>query len=130
MIFVNPTEHTIVLDALGFDPVEPGGEVELPLGVCAPYRTDNGRRGKSPVEQVAPQLHPKNPEERKVWLEVPAPTVPVSKIVSNAPRHLQPQPEAPGVKALREKAEAAAKIKASKASALPVTNVSAPAPKA
>lgn len=106
MIFVNPTEHTIKLDALGFDPVEPKGEVELPLSVCAPYRMDNGTRGKSPVEQVAPQLQPKDPEECKAWNDVPAPPTPVSKIVANFPRHLQPQPESPGVKALREKAEA------------------------
>lgn len=127
MIFVNPTEHTIKLDALGFDPVSPKGEVELPLTVCAPTRTDNGQRGKSPVEQVAPQLHPKSEADRKAWLEIPAPPIPQSKIVANAARHLQPQPEAPGVKALREKAEAA---KAQKPAASSQPNVSAQAGKA
>lgn len=133
MIFVNPTDHVIKLDAIGLDPVAAKAEVEIPLSLCAPYRTDNGQRGKSPVEQVAPQLHPKNADERKAWEEIPAPPVPQSKIVANASRHLQPQPESPGVKALREKAEAAARAKAAnsapKATASPQTNANAPAAK-
>jgi hypothetical protein len=123
MVFTNPTEHTVRLDALGFDSVGPGQDVELPLTLCAPYRTDNGQRGKSAVEGVAPQLRPKSEEDYKAWLDVPPPPVPVSKIVSVAARAPS---EPPGVKALREKAEA---LKA-KASASPQAKVSASAGKA
>ena len=136
MIFHNPTEHTVKLDALGLDPVGPGQDCEIPLYLAAPTRTDNGNRGKSPVEQVAPQLHPKNEEDRKLWLEVPTPVAPQSKIVSVTAR--MPS-ESPGVKALREKKEAAEASKAKatqtpanttqKATASPQANVSAPAGK-
>lgn len=103
MVFTNPTEHTVNLGSLGIDPVGPGKDVEIPLTLAAPYRMDNGSRGKSPVEQVAPQLRPKNNDDLAEWLKVPPSATPVSRIVSVSPR--QPV-EAPGVKALREAAAA------------------------
>lgn len=134
MIFTNPTNLTIKLDALGMDPVGPGQDVELPLQYCAPKRTDNGQRGKSPVESVAPQLRPKSDEDHKAWLEVPTPVTPQSRIVSVSARPVQ---EAPGVKSLRERAEAQKAAKATatanaapKATASPLANVSASSVKA
>jgi len=110
MVFHNPTEFTIKLDALGLDPVGPGQDCEIPLYMAAASRMDNGGRGKSPVEQVAPQLHPKHAEDRKIWEEVPPPPIPQSKIVSVTARAAH---ESPGVKALREKKEATQKLTAS-----------------
>jgi hypothetical protein len=104
MVFTNPTKHIINLSALGIDSVEPGKDVEIPLSLAAPYRMDNGQRGKSPIEQVAPQLQPKNKEDLEAWLKVPPAPIPVSKIVSVAKREVQ---EAPGVRALREAAQKA-----------------------
>ena len=109
MKFVNPTDHTINLHAIGCGEVEPKGEVDIPLYLCAPSRTDAGNRGKSAVENVAPQLEPKDPADKKAWKAVPAPPTPISKTVTIAPR---PVAEAPGVKALREAKEAQAKAQA------------------
>lgn len=125
MVFTNPTEHTVKLAALGFDPVPPGKDVELPLEVCAPYRMDNGERGKSPVEQVAPQLRPKDPGEFEVWRKVPEPARAQSKIVTIAKRDPS---EAPGVRALRE--QKAAANAAPKATVSPQPNANASAGKA
>jgi hypothetical protein len=104
MVFMNPTKFTLNLSALGIDPVEPGKDVEIPLALAAPYRMDNGQRGKSPLEQVAPQLQPKSKEDLEAWLKVPSPPTPTSRIVSVSKRPVQ---EAPGVKALREAAQKA-----------------------
>lgn len=109
MTFHNPTEHTLRLESVGLEDVGPGEECEIPLALCAPTRTDNGNRGKSPIEQVAPQLQPKNPSDLKTWKQVPPPPIPTSKIVSVSPRQAS---ESPGVKALREQREADAKAKA------------------
>lgn len=103
--FVNKSDHLIILDSVGLDPVPAGGTVEVPLHLAAPTRRDSGNRGKSPIEQVAPQLEPKDPEVKALWLQAPEPATPVSKIVSITPRAPS---EAPGVKALREKREAQA----------------------
>lgn len=111
MKFVNPTDHTINLNAIGCGEVPPKGEVDIPLYLCAAQRTDAGNRGKSAVENVAPQLEPKDPEEKKLWKKIPDAPTPVSKIVTIAAR---PVAEAPGVKALREQKEAAAKAQANK----------------
>ncbi len=127
MLFTNPTPHTVKLDALGFDSVGPGEDVELPLALCAPHRKDNGQRGNSPVENIAPQLRPKDPGEHELWSKVPPHGVPISKLVSVAPR---PAQESPGVKALREKREAAALAEAQKALASPQPNANAVAGKA
>lgn len=131
MVFHNPTEHTIKLDSIGLDPVAPGQDVEVPLYLAAPVRADNGQRGKSPLEQVAPQLHPKDPADKAAWLEVPPHATAQSKIVTIAARAPS---ESPGVKALREKAEAAAKAKvqnvAPNALGKPQTSATAPAGKA
>lgn len=105
MIFTNPTDYTIKLEAIGHDPVAPGADVELPLELCAPTRKDNGERGKSPVEQVAPQLHPKHPADHEAWKQTPAPAKGESKIVTVAARAAS---ESPGVKALRDAAAAQA----------------------
>jgi hypothetical protein len=133
MLFHNPTEHTINLDALGMDPVLPDGEVAIPLHMAAPLRTDNGNRGKSPVEQVAPQLRPKNPTDLKAWLAIPEPVKQESKIVTISAR----SPSEPaGVRALREKKEAEARKLAASVQNKPQqatgslqTSVSAPASK-
>ncbi len=100
MLFINPTDHEINLSAIGMDPVPPKGEVEIPFHLCAPIRKDNGCRGASSLEGVAPQLQPKNPAQAKAWMEVPDHGPQQSKIVSVSAR---PMNEAPGVKALREK---------------------------
>ncbi len=109
MTFVNPTEHTLNLASLGLGTVPPKGEIELPLFLCAPTLTDNGNRGKSPIECVAPQLKPKNTEDASLWNKVPAPPTPTSRVVSVSPRQAS---EAPGVKALREQKEAQAQRQA------------------
>lgn len=103
MLFTNPTSHTINLDPLGLDQVAPGEDVAIPLHLAAPTRGDNGTRGKSAVESVAPQLHPKDPTDHEAWKKVPAPPTAESKIVSISSR---PASEAPGVKALRDQREA------------------------
>lgn len=133
MKFVNPTENTINLHAIGCGVVAPGGEVDIPLYLCAPGRTDAGNRGKSAVENVAPQLEPKDEADKKAWKAIPEAPTPVSKIVTIAPR---PVAEPAGVKALREQKEAAAKAQASKpenkpqqATGAAQTNASAPAAK-
>lgn len=127
MVFHNPTEHTIRLDAIGLDPVPPNGEVEIPISLAAPTRTDNNQRGKSPLEQVAPQLEPKDPADRADWLKIPPHASPQSRVVSVTAR---PASEAPGVKALRESREAKAASEAQKATASLKPNDSAKAGKA
>lgn len=109
--FKNPTKHTIKLESVGLDDVPPEGEIDVPLALAAPGRTDSGVRAKSPIECVAPQLIPADESDRKAWMDVPAPPTPVSKIVSIAARAPQ---EAPGVKALREKREALVKAEQEK----------------
>lgn len=111
MKFKNPTEHVLLLDAVGLPPVAPGGEVEIPDHLAAPGRTDAGARAKSPIECVAPQLVPADKNDREAWMKTPPAPTPVSKIVTVAKR--MPD-EAPGVKALRElraKQQAEAKAK-------------------
>ncbi len=103
MTFVNPTEHTLKLVSIGLPSVLPGGEIEIPLYLCAAKISDNGNRGKSPIECVAPQLRPKYESDHAIWTSIPAPPTPVSKVVSVSPRQAS---EAPGVKALREQKEA------------------------
>jgi hypothetical protein len=129
MTFTNPTEHTLRLDAIGLDPVGPGKDVEIPLHLAAATRTDAGQRGKSPVEQVAPQLKPKREEDHKIWSQVP-PVMPAqSKVVTVTAR---PASEAPGVKALRDAkaAQAAQAASAQKPVASAQTSGTATAPKA
>jgi hypothetical protein len=105
MRFVNPTDHDINLHAIGCGIVKPGAEVEIPLYLCAPGRTDAGNRGKSAVENVAPQLEPKSEADKKTWKGIPDEPIPQSKIVSITAR----APSEPaGVKALRDQKEAAA----------------------
>ena len=122
MCFTNPTTHQIKLDAIGLDPVGPGEDCEIPLTLCAPTIRANGTRGKSPLEEVAPQLVPKDKIDHENWMKVPEPLPPQSKIVTIAGR--MPS-EAPGVKALRD----AAAAKATKAPVSSQTNVSTPATK-
>lgn len=117
MLFTNPTDYTIKLDSLGLDPVPPKSDVEIPLSLAAPYRHDNGSRGKSAVESVAPQLVPKDPQDLAAWNKIPEMLKQESRIVTVAAR---PAAEAPGVKALL-----AAKANASQnATAKPTANVS------
>lgn len=99
MKFKNTSQHVVILDSVGLDPVAPGGEVDIPLELAAPGRSDSGARSKSAIECVAPQLEPSAEADRKLWKQTPPPPEPRSKIVSVSAR--QPQ-EAPGVKALRE----------------------------
>lgn len=103
MLFTNTTNHTIVLDAVGLDPVPPNGDCLVPLTLAAPIRADNGQRGASPIEQVAPQLQPKDPAELKEWKKVPPMATPVSRVVTLSKRDPS---EPPGVRALREAQEA------------------------
>lgn len=138
MKFVNPTDRIVNLHSIGCGEVEPGADVEIPLYLCAPSRTDAGARGKSAVEAVAPQLKPKDAADEKIWKQIPAPPIPQSKVVTIQAR---PASEAPGVKALREHKEAqalaAAKAKAAtpankpqQAAGAAQTNANAPADKA
>ena len=100
MKFKNPTETSINLGPIGLGIVEPGDEVDIPLDLCAPNRMSSGARGKSSLENCAPQLIPVVAHESKVWKATPSEPTPVSKIVTVS------RPvvviEAPGVKALRE----------------------------
>lgn len=119
MKFKNPTDHVIILDAVGLPPVAPKGEVEIPDDLAAPGRTDAGQRSKSAIECVAPQLEPSDKADKEAWLKVPPMPAPVSKIVSVGRR--EPQ-EAPGVKALRElRAKQQAEAKAKSDTVTPVT---------
>lgn len=118
MKFKNTTDHVIILDALGLPPVAPKGTVDVPEELCAPSRTDGGQRAKSALECVAPQLEPVDPEDKKVWLDLPPLPEPRSRVVTIAKRAPE---EAPGVKALRdlrakqqEAAVAAAKVEVKK----------------
>ena len=122
MRFKNPTQHVILLDAIGLDPVAPGGTVDVPIELCAPGRGDNGKRSKSSLENVAPQLMPFAEEDATAWKATPAVPAPVSRIVSIAGRR---PTEAPGVKALREQREQAIK-KAQEAKASSETKSVAP----
>jgi len=123
MTFHNPTDHMIKLDAIGLDPVPPKSDAEIPLTLAAPTRKDNGTRGKSALEQVAPQLHPKNSKDHDAWKQTPEPVVPKSKIVAVTAR---PANEAPGVKTLRD---LKALAEAEKSSGSPQDNVSTTATK-
>lgn len=99
MTFVNTSQDTVSLDSIGYHiPIAPGDEVEIPFAIAAPTRKDNGTRGKSPIEMIAPQLTPKHSEDAKVWGKVPPLPTPVSRVVTVAPRHAA---EAPGIAALR-----------------------------
>ena len=98
IVFTNPTEHTLDLAAVGLGSVSPGQDVPVPLYLCAPRRTDNGGRGKSPIEQVAPQLKPKDKADAELLAITPPEPKPVSKIVSVTARA---PGEAPGVAAIR-----------------------------
>jgi len=100
----NPTEHIIRLGMLDLPDVPPKGDVEVPLHLAAPGRTDNGARGKSSIEQVAPQLQPKSPKDQALLGQVPAESPRESKIVTVARREVR---EAPGVAALRAARKAA-----------------------
>ncbi|HEY6018724.1 MAG TPA: hypothetical protein VIY48_02190 [Candidatus Paceibacterota bacterium] len=115
MKFKNPTEHTINLDAIGLDPIGPGETVDVPLHLAAPGRGDNNARTKSAIECVAPQLHPVEESDHKAWKSVPPAPTPISKIVSIQQGPVQKDP--PGVKALREAAQAQAAKAAQKAQA-------------
>ncbi len=101
--FFNPTTHTITLDSIGLESVGPGESIDVPIELAAPTRKDNGTRGKSAIEQVAPQLHPKLQSDQDAWKITPPPATPVSKIVTTTQRAAS---EAPGVKALREARQA------------------------
>jgi hypothetical protein len=103
--FRNPTQHTLKLYCVGLEDVPPGGEIDIPMEICAPGRTDAGARKKSILEDVCPQLVPVADHDKEALGTVPPAPAPVSKIVSIAGR-LQPPQEAPGVKALRDKREA------------------------
>lgn len=116
MLFTNPTDHTIRLDSLGLGSVGPGQDIEIPLALAAPYRRDNGARGPSPIEQVAPQLKPKADADRAAWLEVPTLAPPTSRVVSVAARA---PGEAPGVKALRDARAAQIAAEAKQAASQP-----------
>lgn len=119
MKFKNTSDRVVILDAVGLDPVAPGGEVEIPLELAAPGRTDAGSRAKSAIECVAPQLKPSSEADRKLWEATPPAPEPKSKIVTIASRQAQ---EAPGVKALREAhAKQQAEAKAKEAAAKPAT---------
>lgn len=107
MAFQNPTDHTINLDAIGLDPVPPGGQTDVPLELCAPGRADNGKRAKSSLECVAPQLIPVSKTDHEIWKATPAQPPAVSRIVSVS-KQAAPV-EAPGVKLLREQRETAVK---------------------
>lgn len=100
MRFKNTSEHTIMLESVGLDPVEPGAEIDIPLALCAPSRGDGGNRKPSPIECVAPQLKPVDPRDHKEWSKVPPRGEPESRIVSV--NNQKPPSEPPGVKALRE----------------------------
>ncbi len=113
--FKNPTAQTVKLRAVGMEDVPPGGEVDVPLELVAAGRAANGSRRKSALECVAPQLIASSEVDRAVLGETPSPPTPISKIVSIAKR-LAPQ-EAPGVKQLREKREAALQVEAAKKAA-------------
>lgn len=108
MRFKNTSENPVNLGPVGLDTVEPGQEVDIPLELAAPGRTDAGARAKSVIECVAPQLKPVSPDDIKLWQAVPPPPEPKSRIVSVAGRATA---EPPGVKALRE---AKAKLEAAK----------------
>lgn len=112
--FKNPTDRTIKLEACGLEDVEAGGEIDVPIELAAPGRTDNGKRAKSSIECVAPQLVPVEEADRKAWEMTPTPPEPKSKIVSIAARA---KDEAPGVKALRLQREALIKAEQEKQAA-------------
>lgn len=100
MKFKNPTEYTIILDAVGLDPIAPGEVADVPLHLAAPGRGDGGIRTKSALECVAPQLVPASKEDHAAWMSIPVAPTPISKIVSIQQGPMQKEP--PGVKALRE----------------------------
>jgi hypothetical protein len=120
MKFRNPTQYTINLDAVGLDPVGPGEEFDVPLSIAAPGRGDGGKRTKSALECVAPQLEPALKSDHAAWMSIPVAPTPISKIVSIRQGPMQKEP--PGVKALRE---AQAK-KAAEASQMAQKQVSKP----
>lgn len=112
--FKNPTTHTLKLEAAGLEDVPPGGEIEVPIELAAPGLADNGKRAKSAIECVAPQLVPVHEADKKAWERTPAPPEPKSKIVSIAARA---KDEAPGVRALRQQREALIKAEQEKQAA-------------
>jgi hypothetical protein len=102
--FKNPTDRTIKLESIGLEDVEAGAEIEIPIELAAPGRSDSGNRTKSAIECVAPQLQPVDPIDLKAWMATPGAPEPKSKIVTIAARQGS---EAPGVKALREQRQKA-----------------------
>lgn len=86
MKFTNPTDKLVKLGSIGLPDVQPGGTVDVPLGVCAPTIRDNGRRGASQIEKCAPQLVPLDPAEKAAWDLVPDPLPKISLQVTTAPR--------------------------------------------
>lgn len=108
--FKNPTKHTLKLGAIGLPDVAPGGEIDVPLGICAPTIRDNGQRGASVIEKCAPQMVPVDPEDHEEWLKTPKPNPPKSLMVTT-------QGRPPGVPAGVAALQAAKAAKAAKAAA-------------
>lgn len=116
MRFKNESKTTVNLESIGLGFVDPDEEIDVPLVLCAPSRGDAGNRKPSPIETVAPQMKPSDPEHRKIWGQVPPASPAVSRIVSV---NNQKGPSEPaGVKAIRE---AMAKKKADEAKSGPQT---------
>ena len=107
MLFKNPTTHTLNLHSVGLGKVGPGETVEIPIGLCAAGRADNGSRTASSIECVAPQLVPVDSTEGEEWSKAPEPLPARSVMVTTQGRAPQ---EPVGVAAVR-KAQALAKAR-------------------
>lgn len=102
--FKNPTDRTVRLESIGLEDVPANSEIEIPIELAAPGRSDSGTRTKSAIECVAPQLVPSDPVDLAAWLVTPGAPEPKSKVVTIAARQ---GVEAPGVKALRDQRQKA-----------------------
>lgn len=65
------TQDTVYIESLDLA-IPYGQEADIPEEYTRPGRQMNGNRKPSPIEQLAPQLEPSDPDFKANWLKVPA----------------------------------------------------------
>jgi hypothetical protein len=122
MKFVNPTSNVINLTPIGLGKIEPGAAVLVEEHLYRPERTAGGGRGKSVIEQVAPQMIPVADQGWiDAWKSAPTPPKPVSRVVTSDTLHQLPQAILEARKAFEEAA-------AMRAAGQEITEAPAPVP--
>jgi len=74
---VRVSKDTVRVEIMGHEIEVPfDGELDVPELYTRPSLCVNGSRGLSPIEQLAPQLEPSDPEWATEWRKAPVPAQP------------------------------------------------------